>query len=118
MSAREKALVASVSKGDLALLAEALQLLLRERYIAHRMATSVAITRGEREPEIHEFGLVDILRLSRQIADLEPEKTGEKSTGNELALLSPTSYSGSVLWRFSGARSIDPARDRRNRAAR
>ena len=118
MSAREEALVASVSKGDLALLAEALQLLLRERHIAHRIATSVAITRGERKPEIHEFGLVDILRLSRQIANLEPERTGKNSTGNEVALLSPASYSGSVLWSPSGVGSIDPARDRRNRAAR
>lgn len=116
MSAHEEALLASISKRDLALLVEALQLLLRERQIAHRIATSVAITRGEREPEVHEFGLVDVLRLSRQIADLEPEKAGEKSTSNELALLDLMNCHRSGLWHYSATEVIEQHDDGRNRA--
>lgn len=72
MSARDSVLVDSIARGDLALLSEGLQLLLRERSAAHRIATAIAATRGERPPDIREFGLVDILRLSRRITEIEP----------------------------------------------
>ena len=48
---------------------EALELLIRERSNALRIATVVAQARGERVPDVQDFGLDDILRLSRQIAE-------------------------------------------------
>ncbi|QCP54300.1 hypothetical protein FAZ95_35655 [Trinickia violacea] len=73
MSVFNLGLVASISDDDRALLVEALDLLLRERTGAHRLSREIAMSRGEREPDVCEFGMVDILRLSRKIAEGMPE---------------------------------------------
>ncbi|MFB9128637.1 hypothetical protein E2553_05230 [Paraburkholderia dipogonis] len=58
-----------MTEKDRAFLVEALELLMRERSNALRIATDVAKARGDRAPDVQEFGLGDILRLSRQLAD-------------------------------------------------
>ena len=68
MSAYDHVVAANVSQRERAFLVEALELLMRERSNALRIATDVAKARGDRVPEVQEFGLDDILRLSRQIA--------------------------------------------------
>jgi hypothetical protein len=68
MSAHHHAIGANVSQRERAFLVEALELLMRERSNALRIATTVAKARGERVPDVRDFGLDDILRLSRQLA--------------------------------------------------
>ncbi|PQV44352.1 hypothetical protein [Paraburkholderia sp. BL21I4N1] len=68
MSAYDQLIGAKVSQRERAFLVEALELLMRERSNALRIATDVAKSRGDRVPEVQEFGLDDILRLSRQIS--------------------------------------------------
>ncbi|TCK32576.1 hypothetical protein B0G84_8390 [Paraburkholderia sp. BL8N3] len=68
MSAHDQINGAMVSQSERAYLVEALDLLMRERSNALRIATAVARARGDRIPEVHDFGLDDILRLSREIA--------------------------------------------------
>lgn len=64
MSAFDQGLVASISQHDCALLIEALELLLRNRSSAHRIATDIAASRDERQPDVCEFGLqVMFLRI-------------------------------------------------------
>jgi len=58
----------SMSTQDRTILAEALAVLLRERSYAHRLAIEIAAARGEQGPDISEYGVVDILRLSREFA--------------------------------------------------
>jgi hypothetical protein len=70
MSAYDRVIAAKVSQRERAFLVEALELLMRERSNALRIAAAVAKARGERVPEVQDFGLDDILRLSRQIADI------------------------------------------------
>jgi hypothetical protein len=70
MSAYNRMIGANVSQRERAFLVEALELLMRERSNALRIATAVAEARGERVPEVRDFGLEDILRLSRQIAEV------------------------------------------------
>jgi hypothetical protein len=65
MSAKEPFFVHALSCTDRALLAEALTLLLRERSGAFRIASDVAMSKGREVPDVAEFGLSDILRLSR-----------------------------------------------------
>lgn len=69
MSAYDQVIGADASPRERALLVEALELLMRERSNALRIATAVAKARGERVPEVQDFGLDDILRLSRQISE-------------------------------------------------
>lgn len=61
-----------ISSRERSLLIEALDLLMRERSNALRIATVVAKTRGERLPNVRDFGLDDILRLSRELAKRHP----------------------------------------------
>jgi hypothetical protein len=69
MSAHHHAIGANVSQRERAFLVEALELLMRERSNALRIATAVAKARGERLPDVRDFGLDDILRLSRQLTE-------------------------------------------------
>jgi hypothetical protein len=68
MSAHDCFLAPNVSSKERAFLVEALELLMRERSNALRIATAVAAARGDRLPDVQDFGLDDILRLSRQLA--------------------------------------------------
>ena len=70
MSVYDQVIAANASQRERAFLVEALELLMRERSNALRIATAVAKARGERVPEVQDFGLDDILRLSRQIAEV------------------------------------------------
>ncbi|MGF6958335.1 hypothetical protein QFZ97_004265 [Paraburkholderia youngii] len=70
MSAYNHVIDSDTSQLERAFLVEALELLIRERSNALRMATAVAKDRGDRVPEVRDFGLEDILRLSRQIAEV------------------------------------------------
>jgi hypothetical protein len=69
MSAHDRFLASNVSPRERAFLVEALELLMRERSNALRIATAVAASRGDRLPDVQDFGLDDILRLSRQLSD-------------------------------------------------
>jgi hypothetical protein len=68
MSLHDHALSSNVSQRERAFLVEALELLMRERSNALRIATAVAKARGDRLPDVQDFGLDDILRLSRQLS--------------------------------------------------
>ncbi|MDR5761352.1 hypothetical protein [Caballeronia sp. LZ035] len=84
MSAHDRFLASGVSSRERAFLVEALELLMRERANALRIATAVAATRGDRLPDVQDFELDDILRLSRQLADdpgADPHKSGSKDLG-------------------------------------
>jgi hypothetical protein len=69
MSAHDRFLASNVSPRERAFLVEALKLLMHERSNALRIATAVAAARGDRLPDVQDFGLDDILRLSRQLSD-------------------------------------------------
>ncbi|OUL74191.1 hypothetical protein CA601_42955 [Paraburkholderia hospita] len=83
MSSYDQVIGAHVSQRERAFLVEALDLLMRERSNALRIATDVAKARGERVPEVQEFGLDDILRLSRQISEV-PSAEPRESNGTSL----------------------------------
>jgi hypothetical protein len=68
MSAHDRFLASNVSPRERAFLVEALELLMHERSNALRIATAVAAARGDRLPDVQDFGLDDILRLSRQLS--------------------------------------------------
>jgi len=59
---------------DREILEQGLSALLRERSIAYEIAAKVAVERGLARPNVHDFGLPDILRLSRTI---RPQQPGE-----------------------------------------
>ncbi|MGF6924329.1 hypothetical protein [Paraburkholderia sp. 40] len=77
MSAYGQVIGAKVSQRERAFLVEALELLMRERSNALRIATAAAKARGDRVPEVQEFGLDDILRLSRQISEVPTAEQSE-----------------------------------------
>ncbi|NIF56051.1 hypothetical protein F3J19_28870 [Burkholderia sp. Ax-1724] len=52
---------------DREILSEGLCALLRERSVAYEIATKVALAQGLAKPNVRDFGLPDILRLSRII---------------------------------------------------
>ncbi|ACC76400.1 hypothetical protein AB4Y45_43300 [Paraburkholderia sp. EG287A] len=56
-----------LSASDWEILAQGLNALLRERTVAYQIAVSIAVARGFVRPEVGDFGLPDILRLSRAI---------------------------------------------------
>jgi len=63
----------AVSDDDCLILADALAVLFKERACALRLAAAIATARGERVPDAHDFGLTQILRLSRAIgSDVPP----------------------------------------------
>ncbi|MPW21924.1 hypothetical protein GCT13_34965 [Paraburkholderia sp. CNPSo 3157] len=57
----------SLTAADREILAQGLSALLRERSIAYELAVKVAVARGLVQPDVCDFGLPDILRLSRVI---------------------------------------------------
>jgi hypothetical protein len=59
----------SLSAPDKELLVDALAALLRERGVALKIARRTAASKGHRQPEVGDFGLPDILRLSRLFVD-------------------------------------------------
>jgi hypothetical protein len=69
MSAHDQIFASTVSQRERAFLVEALELLMRERSNALRIATAVAKARGDRVPDVQDFELADILRLSRQLSE-------------------------------------------------
>jgi hypothetical protein len=69
MSVHDRFLASNVSSRERAFLVEALELLMRERSNALRIATAVTTARGDRLPDVQDFGLDGILRLSRQLSD-------------------------------------------------
>lgn len=56
-----------LSADDREILAQGLIALLRERSIAYEIAMKVAVAKGLGPPNVDDFGLPDILRLSRLI---------------------------------------------------
>jgi hypothetical protein len=56
-----------LSASDRELLSDGLSALLRERVAAYEIAAKVALARGLATPNVTDFGLPDILRLSRII---------------------------------------------------
>ncbi|MGF6790369.1 hypothetical protein OKW27_004706 [Paraburkholderia sp. 35.1] len=61
----------ALSDADRQVLEDALAALLRERSSALRIAAKVASATGERLPNVGDFGLPDILRLSRALSRRE-----------------------------------------------
>jgi hypothetical protein len=87
MSAYNHVIDSDTSQRERAFLVEALELLIRERSNALRIATAVAKARGDRVPEVRDFGLEDILRLSRQIAEVpSAEPTTRQSAASQQSL--------------------------------
>ena len=56
-----------LSAADREILAQGLNALLRERSVAYEHAVRLAAARGHARPDVCDFGLPDILRLSRVI---------------------------------------------------
>lgn len=54
-----------LSDKDKRLIREGLEALLRERSVAFRFAQDTALVKGNRQLDVHDFELPDILRLSR-----------------------------------------------------
>ncbi len=57
----------TLSTSDWEILVQGLNALLRERSIAYQIAVKVAMDRGLATPSVGDYGLPDILRLSRSI---------------------------------------------------
>jgi hypothetical protein len=57
----------ALTAGDREIISQGLTALLRERSIAYEIAVQIAISRGLDRPDVRDFGLPDILRLSRTI---------------------------------------------------
>jgi hypothetical protein len=56
-----------LTAADREILSQGLDSLLRERSVAYEIAVKVALSRGLDRPNVTDFGLPDILRLSRLI---------------------------------------------------
>jgi hypothetical protein len=56
-----------LTAADQEILSQGLDSLLRERSVAYEIAVKVALSRGFDRPNVTDFGLPDILRLSRLI---------------------------------------------------
>ena len=67
MSRTELAEPEALSSSDRVIIAQGLKALLRERSVAYELAVSVADARGHARPDVRDFGLPDILRLTRMI---------------------------------------------------
>jgi hypothetical protein len=57
----------ALTTADREIISQGLTALLRERSIAYEIAVQIAISRGLDRPDVRDFGLPDILRLSRTI---------------------------------------------------
>ena len=58
-----------LTAADREILSQGLDSLLRERSVAYEIAVKVALSRGLDRPNVIDFGLPDILRLSRLIRE-------------------------------------------------
>ncbi|MGF6880280.1 hypothetical protein [Paraburkholderia tuberum] len=56
-----------LTAADREIISQGLNALLRERSLAYEIALKVALSRGHAHPDVGDFGLPDILRLSRMI---------------------------------------------------
>jgi hypothetical protein len=56
-----------LTAADREILAQGLSTLLRERSVAYEIAMKAAVAKGLDQPNVGDFGLPDILRLSRLI---------------------------------------------------
>jgi hypothetical protein len=56
-----------LTAADREIVSQGLNALLRERTVAYEIAMKVALSRGYARPSVSDFGLPDILRLSRMI---------------------------------------------------
>jgi len=57
----------ALTVADREIISEGLTALLRERSVAYEIAVKIALSRGLAQPDVRDFGLPDILRLSRKI---------------------------------------------------
>ncbi|SAK98369.1 hypothetical protein AWB81_05570 [Caballeronia arationis] len=57
----------ALTAADREIISQGLTALLRERSVAYEIAVDVALSRGLARPDVRDFGLPDILRLSRII---------------------------------------------------
>ncbi|WP_035942134.1 hypothetical protein [Caballeronia glathei] len=57
----------ALTVADREIISQGLTALLRERSVAYEIAVDVALSRGLARPDVRDFGLPDILRLSRII---------------------------------------------------
>ncbi|MFM0139359.1 hypothetical protein [Caballeronia grimmiae] len=57
----------ALTAADRKIISEGLTALLRERSVAYEIAANVALSRGLARPDVRDFGLPEILRLSREI---------------------------------------------------
>lgn len=57
----------ALTAADREIISQGLTALLRERSVAYEIAVEVALSRGLARPDVRDFGLPDILRLSRII---------------------------------------------------
>lgn len=57
----------ALTAADREIISQGLTALLRERSVAYEIAVDVALSRGPARPDVRDFGLPDILRLSRII---------------------------------------------------
>lgn len=67
MTSKDFAGPEDLTVADREILSQGLDSLLRERSIAYEIALKVALSRGLDRPDVVDFGLPDILRLSRLI---------------------------------------------------
>jgi hypothetical protein len=58
---------AALTAADREIISQGLTALLRERSVAYEIAVDVALSRGLARPDVRDFGLPDILHLSRII---------------------------------------------------
>jgi hypothetical protein len=58
---------AALTAADREIISQGLTALLRERSVAYEIAVEVALSRGLARPDVRDFGLPDILHLSRII---------------------------------------------------
>ena len=67
MNSTDQTHIDFLTAADREILSEGLCALLRERSVAYEIAAKVALAQGLAKPNVTDFGLPDILRLSRII---------------------------------------------------
>jgi hypothetical protein len=65
VNSTDQTYIDSLTAADREILSEGLCALLRERSVAYEIAAKVALAQGLVKPDVSDFGLPDILRLSR-----------------------------------------------------
>lgn len=67
MASRNSSGQGVLTEADREIISQGLNALLRERSMAYEVAVKVALSHGHIQPSVSDFGLPDILRLSRMI---------------------------------------------------